>query len=472
MPLVHHSHVSHLSSAIPKAVPDTVRERGRRAVSSAVRRRARLRWTAVVAAVTVLALPAVAVPAAATSDPSDPSVQPGAASVSSGPSDQPGPSDQADPASNPVSDVPDVPVVPNQAVPLDDFYTPPTPLPDGANGEVVRWREEPRQLSARNYLVMYHSTNATGQDIPVTGRVLVPTTPWRGEGPRPIVSVASGTRGVGDTCAPSRWLDYERPFIEPMLLAGWAVVVTDYEGLGTPGGHTYVVGQSEGRTVIDIVRAATNLPATGLQAGGKVAFSGYSQGGGGAMWAGELQPEYAPELDLVGVAAGGVPADLSEVADGLDGQVGFGFLLFAAYGLDAAYPELDLGSYLNERGRATYEREKDACVEATIAHAFQNIGMFTSTNPLRSPQWQARLAENRLGANPPDVPIRLFHGTLDEIVAPGQARALRDEYCAAGAEVQWEWHLGEHVSTMVTGAPGVITFLDRRFKDRPFLVHC
>jgi hypothetical protein len=370
------------------------------------------------------------------------------------------------------SDVPDVPVVPTPARAADDFYNPPDPLPDGADGQVIRWREEPRRLSARNYLLMYHSTNATGQDVPVTGRVLVPSTRWRGAGPRPIVSVASGTRGVGDTCAPSRWLDYERPFIEPMLLAGWAVVVTDYEGLGTPGMHTYVVGQSEGRAVIDMVRAATSLPATGLEAGGKVAFSGYSQGGGGAMWAGELQPSYAPELDLVGVAAGGVPADLTEVAEGLDGQIGFGFLLLAAYGLDAAYPELDLERYLNERGRETYEREQDACVDATLGHAFQNIGMFTTTNPLRSPEWQARLDENRLGANPPDVPIRLFHGTLDEIVAPGQARALRNEYCAAGADVQWEWHVGEHVSTMVTGAPGVIAFLDRRFRDRPFLAHC
>lgn len=435
MPLVNRSHAS---SAVSSAVPEPGR------------RRSRLRWTAVVAALTVLGLPGVAAVPASAADPS-------ATTAPAGSSPAPSSAGAAQPAdlfaradqraqvgesakvsgTSSSSDVPDVPVVPNQAVPLDDFYTPPTPLPDGADGEIVRWREEPRQLTARNYLVMYHSTNATGQDIPVTGRVLVPNTPWRGEGPRPIVSVASGTRGVGDTCAPSRWLDYERPFIEPMLLAGWAVVVTDYEGLGTPGGHTYVVGQSEGRTVIDIVRAATNLPATGLEAGGKVAFSGYSQGGGGAMWAGELQPEYAPELDLVGVAAGGVPADLSEVAEGLDGKVGFGFLLFAAYGLDAAYPELDLESYLNERGRETFEREKDACVEATLPHAFQNIGMFTSTNPLRSPQWQARLDENRLGANPPDVPIRLFHGTLDEIVAPGQARTLRDEYCAAGADVQW-----------------------------------
>lgn len=409
----------------------------------------------IVATLVVLALPAAALPAAAA-----PSTTATTALTPAGP------------IASAAPDLPDLPDVPAEARADDDFYTPPTPLTDGANGEVVRWREEPRQLSARNYLLMYHSTNATGQDVPVTGRVLVPSAPWRGDGPRPIVSVASGTRGVGDTCAPSRWLDYERPLIEPMLLAGWAVVVTDYEGLGTPGMHTYVVGQSEGRAVIDMVRAATNLPATGLEAGGKVAFSGYSQGGGGAMWAGELQPGYAPELDLVGIAAGGVPADLTGVAEGLDGKVGFGFLLLAAYGMDAAYPELDLEAYLNERGRETYEQEQDDCVDGTLTHAFQNIGMFTTTNPLHSPKWRARLDENRLGANPPDVPIRLFHGALDEIVAPGQARALRNEYCAAGADVQWEWHLGEHVSTFVTGAPGVITFLDRRFRDRPFLGHC
>ncbi|WP_423463792.1 lipase family protein [Promicromonospora sp. MS192] len=432
------------------------------------RRRARRRWNAAVAGlavVTVAALGAAPAEALAPAEAGGPPAVP-AAALSPG---------TATPSSSTTAsgpDLPDVPTVPHQSVAMDDFYTPPAPLPDGADGEVVRWREEPRRLSARNYLVMYHSTNATGQDVPVTGRVLVPTTPWRGEGPRPIVSVASGTRGVGDTCAPSRWLDYERPFIEPMLLKGWAVVVTDYEGLGTPGMHTYVVGQSEGRAVIDMVRAATNLPATGLAAGGKVAFSGYSQGGGGAMWAGELQPAYAPELDLVGIAAGGVPADLTEVAEGLDGQVGFGFLLLAAYGLDAAYPELDLHSYLNERGRQTYEDEQDACVDVTLGHAFQDIGMFTTTNPLHEAAWQARLDENRLGANPPDVPVRLYHGTLDEIVAPGQARTLRDEYCAAGADVQWEWHLGEHVSTMVTGAPGVVAFLDGRFRERPFLAHC
>ncbi|WP_369374212.1 lipase family protein [Promicromonospora sp. Populi] len=423
--------------------------------AATARRRTPRRRTAVVAALAVLVLPALEVLPA------------GAAAASAATSDS-ATSDSATSHSAAASDA-EVQTAPTVA---DDFYTPPDPLPDGDDGEVIRWREEPEQLSARNYLVLYHSTNGGGQDIAVSGRVLVPNSPWTGEGPRPIVSDASGTRGLGDSCALSRSLDYRGPTISAMLGKGWAVALSDYEGLGTPGGHAYAVGQSEGRSVIDVVRAATNLPATGLAAGGKVAFSGYSQGGGAALWAGELQPTYAPELDLVGISAGGVPADLRAVARGLDGQLGFGLLLFITYGYNTAYPELDLQSYLNERGLATFEAEQGACVGVTYAHAFQNMRLFTTSDPLDSPAWQARLDENRLGANPPDVPIRLYHGLIDELVAPGQARTLRNEYCAAGADVQWEWHLGEHALAMVTGRPGVVTFLDKRFRDVPFTANC
>ncbi|GAA1866120.1 lipase family protein [Myceligenerans crystallogenes] len=357
-------------------------------------------------------------------------------------------------------------------VPPDDFYDPPAGLGDGANGELIKVREQPAGWDARTWMVMYHSTNATGEDIPVTGRVVVPHQAWTGEGPRPIVTVGSGTRGVGDDCAPSRWLDYERPFVEPLLLKGYAVVITDYEGLGTPGTHTYMVGQSQGRTVLDMVRAATNLTASGLRAGGKVAIIGYSQGGASAAWAGELWASYAPELDVVGVAAGGVPADLTAVSEDLDGRIGFGLLLLAAFGYDAAYPELDLDGYLNDKGRAMYAEQQDACVDAALAFALQDLDVYTDEDPRYTAAWQARFTENQPGKNPPRVPVFLYHGLVDEIVPARQAAAYRDTVCAAGADVRWQWHLGEHVSTMVTAAPAVVAFVDNRFKGRTFYPTC
>jgi secretory lipase len=375
-----------------------------------------------------------------------------------------------------------LPVVPASAAAADPppgpagdaFYTPPSPLPAGADGDVLRWRPLPAQPGAQGYLVLYRSRSATDTPIAVSGRVLVPATPWTGAGPRPIVSVASGTRGIGDRCAPSKFQpDYEKPlFVDTMLRRGWAVAITDYEGLGTPGLHTYVVGRSEGHTVIDAVRAATRLPAAGLAAGGPVAFSGYSQGGGGAAWAGELAPSYAPELTVAGITAGGTPADLDVVAKSLDGGIGFGFLLLSALGLDAAYPELDLPAYLNERGRTLYETQQDACVEAVFGYAFGHIADYTTANPLTTPKWQARLAENELGARPPKAPVFLFHGTLDEIIPPAQAQTLRREYCAAGVDVTWGSYVGEHVTTLAFSAGDVVNYLGDRFAGKPARSNC
>lgn len=356
----------------------------------------------------------------------------------------------------------------------DAFYTPPSPLPDGADGDVVWWRPLPDSGSAKEYLVLYRSRSATDTPIAVSGRILVPAASWTGPGPRPIVSVASGTRGIGDRCAPSKFQpDYEKPlFVDAMLSRGWAVAITDYEGLGTPGLHTYVVGRSEGHTVIDAARAATRLPAAGLAAGGPVAFSGYSQGGGGAAWAGELAPSYAPELRVAGITAGGTPADLNVVAANLDGGVGFGFLLLASLGLDAAYPELDLPGYLNDRGRRLYATQQDACVDAVFGYAFGHIADYTTSNPLTTAKWQARLAENELGARPPQAPVFLFHGRLDEIIPLSQAQTLRREYCAAGVDVMWRSYLGEHVTTLAFSAGDVVQYLADRFAGKPAHSDC
>ncbi|OLR93107.1 triacylglycerol lipase [Actinokineospora bangkokensis] len=354
----------------------------------------------------------------------------------------------------------------------DAFYTPPAPLPDGVAGDVIWWRPMADRSNAKQYLVLYRSTSATGQPIAVSGRVVVPKAAWKGTGPRPVVSVAAGTRGIGDGCAPSKYLDYEAPFVDPMLNKGWALALSDYEGLGTPGVHTYVVGQSEGHAVIDAVRAATRLPAAGLAAGGPVAFSGYSQGGGGAAWAGELAPTYAPDLKVVGITAGGTPADLIAVSKLLDGGVGFGFLLLASLGFNAAYPELDLPRYLNAKGQELFATKQDVCVDQVFGYVFQRISDYTTSNPLNDPAWQSRLNENKLGARAPKAPIFLFHGQFDEIIPLEQAQTLRKQYCAAGVKVNWGTYIGEHVTTMAFASGDVVNYLTDRFAGKAAKSNC
>ena len=68
--------------------------------------------------------------------------------------------------------------------------------------------------------------------------------------------------------------------------AGYLVAFSDYEGLGTPGRHPYLVGESEGRSVLDAAKAAAQLP--GADAGDQLAIWGHSQGGHAALWAAQL----------------------------------------------------------------------------------------------------------------------------------------------------------------------------------------
>jgi predicted alpha/beta-fold hydrolase len=151
----------------------------------------------------------------------------------------------------------------------------------------------------RAWQVLYRSTNGRGDADAVSGTVMVPDTPWLGGGPRPIVSYAVGTHGLGDQCAPSYTLatGAESEYIVAMSLAlakGWAVAVTDYEGLGTPGDHAYMVSISAGRAALDIARAAARIPGAGLTPQAPIALWGYSQGGAATASAAEQAKDYAP----------------------------------------------------------------------------------------------------------------------------------------------------------------------------------
>ncbi|MBN6036644.1 lipase [Amycolatopsis sp. 195334CR] len=355
--------------------------------------------------------------------------------------------------------------------PFDDsFYTPPSTLPAGKPGDVIRWRPSIpglNTLNANAWEVMYLSVNALGKPNAVTGTVLVP----KGVDPAkaPIVGFGVGTQGPAFKCTPSKAISrgtlYDQPAINDSLSAGYAVAVTDYEGYSKDTVPTYIVGQSMGPALIDSVRAAQNLDAAKLSKTSKVVFQGYSQGGGAAMWAAEKQPSYAPELNLVGVAAGGVPADLNEVAKGLDGYLGFGFLAFAAVGLDTAYADLKLDSYLNDTGRTELQEAKEnACVVELLAnYPFKKISDYTTSNPLNTPQWQARLAQNKLGANPPKVPVFQYHAVADEIVNTPQADALHKTYCGKGVKVQWNTYLAEHLTGIFAGNGDAHQWITDRF---------
>src|SRR3954447_2733651 len=165
--------------------------------------------------------------------------------------------------------------------------------------------------AAYNDLVLYRSAGQDGKPIAVSGAVAVP----RGKPPKggwPILTWAHGTTGIADVCAPTRApvaVSYVRRDLGDFLKAGFAVVSTDYQGLGTPGTHQYLVGKEEGRSVLDIVRAARQLDP---RLGKRVVIAGHSQGGHAALWAAALAPKWTPEVEVRGTVAFAPASHFSE----------------------------------------------------------------------------------------------------------------------------------------------------------------
>jgi pimeloyl-ACP methyl ester carboxylesterase len=219
-----------------------------------------------------------------------------------------------------------------------------------------------------------------------------------------------------------------------------------------------------------VVRAATQIDGADLSRDAPVGIWGYSQGGGAAASAAEQAKDYASELNVVGVAEGGVPSDLRAVARNLDGSAAFGLLAGAAAGFDAAYPDVGIRGFLNAKGRELIAKVRQECTaELGARHAGRRLAEFTTmADPLDFPPLVKVLRDNRIGAQAPDMPVRLYHAQLDELIPLGVANRLMREYCGRGVRTQFQVIPAvEHVGGAVLGAPGSVSWLADRFAGRP-----
>jgi fermentation-respiration switch protein FrsA (DUF1100 family) len=328
------------------------------------------------------------------------------------------------------------------------------------------------RIRARVWRVLYRSTSAIGTPTAVSGTVLMPR--GRPRGARPLIGYAVGTHGIGDAAAPSRLLarglEWEAGMIAMVLSRGWAVAITDYEGLGTPGDHTYMVGRALGPNVLDAMRAARSLDPTQLPIDGPAAIIGYSEGGAAAAWAGQLQPTYAPEVELAAVAAGAAAADVETAGPSLDGTFFSFFIAYGGIGYAAAYPELDLDSYLTPMARKGIAalRESSILQAMMFGPRFVRASDLTQPNVLELPEWRRRLRENRLGEIAPAAPVLLHHARRDQIVSFKQSLTLRDDWQGLGADVRLYVTRGgvDHISGALAGTPVALDWLARRLARR------
>lgn len=364
---------------------------------------------------------------------------------------------------------------PRRRVSIEEaFYLPPDPLPPGPPGELLRAEQMDAyvvpgmRLRAKAWRILYRSTSAVGEPTAVSGTVLIPA--GRTTKPRPLIGYAVGTHGIGDACAPSRLiargLEWEAALISMVLARGWAVALTDYQGLGTPGDHTYMVGRALGPNVLDAMRAARELDPVTLPVGGPAAIVGYSEGGAAAGWAAQLQPSYAPDVPLVAVAAGAAAANLEAATPSLDGTFFSFFIAYGGIGYAAAYPELELDPYLTPMARAGIERLRRSSVFDAIRSGprFVRASDLTEPNVLELPEWRRRLRENRLGDLVPEAPVLLHHARRDHIVSFEHSVNLREEWSARGGDVRLYITRGgvDHMSGAVAGTPVALDWIARR----------
>ncbi|MBB1025112.1 lipase family protein [Dietzia sp. DQ12-76] len=364
------------------------------------------------------------------------------------------------------------------------FYTPPADLP-AVPGTVIR--SEPMvitpsfpdivaggTLTADAQRIMYRSTGAAGGPVAVTGTYLQPRAPWNGSGPRPLAVVTPGTQGQGDQCAPSKSMEvglgigtapvslaagYSLIDAYSLLAEGFAVVVTDYEGLGTPGHHPYVNRVSQGRSALDAARAAVRLAGTDLALESPTVVSGYSQGGGAAAAAAEMHREYAPELNLVGVAAGAPPSDMLGTLERVDGGVLTGAVGYAINGILQVHPELRpaFDRQLNDEGRRMLEVTSTQCVgETAFAYGLRRTTEFTVhgnslAEAARSEPEILRVLESyNLGRVAPTVPALVLIGRNDDVVPHDTAVDLVRNWCAQGTVVELR------IAELPALAPGLV----------------
>jgi pimeloyl-ACP methyl ester carboxylesterase len=360
-----------------------------------------------------------------------------------------------------------VPAASAKAPAGDAFYTPPSPVPGKAHGDLIWSRAEDAPSNMRlagasqNLLVLYRSTGIGGTAVADSGAVAIP----KGKPPKggwPVLTWAHGTTGLADQCAPTRMARQTDAYTTDLrsqfaayLKAGYAVAAADYEGLGTPGVHPYLIGSSEGHAVLDIVRAARKIDK---RIGRSVAIMGHSQGGHAALWAAALAPKYTPELTLRATVAFAPASHIKDQANLLDVLTQpsplSGLVASIFRGADVAYPSLQVPSLLSDRALALYPSVDDKCLGDL--YAGDSWGGLAPSEILKSGVDRAPLLDAADKSDPENLtiktPIEILQGGSDGTVIPLFTDQLVNELGQKGAKVTYKKYPGVDHSPVVRAA--------------------
>lgn len=344
----------------------------------------------------------------------------------------------------------------------------PQPLPPGEPGEIIDVEELDLGDDYIGYRILYHSRSLRGDDIAVSGFVATPA----GEPPPggwPLIAYAHGTTGTADICAPSH--DAEAEIIaDGPYLEGYAIAATDYEGLGTPGLHPYIVGKSEARGVLDSVRALQHLGS--LSVTNEFVVWGHSQGGHAAIHAGQHWQDYAPELKLLGVASGAPPSQFALLYGVLLGGPFQGYLAMASAAFAEAYDEIELDQVYTDEAIALMDVLETGCTQ-DVFDVFNPLSaeeMLKVASPLGVSPWDRVIVENDTNQAPVPVPLLILHGSADEQIPALSSQILLGQLCVLDGQgptvrILYEGH--NHGSVIAAQRDDLLGWIADRFAGEP-----
>jgi predicted esterase len=364
----------------------------------------------------------------------------------------------------------------------DSYYAAPRTVPSEP-GQLIRSEPFTRGVpeNATGYRILYTTTQQDGSAAVASGLVVVPR---KGAGDWPVVDWTHGTTGVARQCAPSLLSEpFESGalFVLPQVInRGWALVATDYIGLGTEGKHPYLIGRPSAHASLDAVRAARQLD--GARLGKKTVAWGHSQGGGAALWTGALAKDYAPDVHLSGVAALAPATNLPQLTSGLDKVTGgsvFGSYVIWAYA--AQYPDVTWKQYVRPGAEVVVRQMSARCLSGPDLFASVLTGLAMTADPdvlAKDPATGAFGARLRQNIPPSDipVPVLLGQGAADTLIKPSAQRGFVKDLCRAGTSVDYRTYAGlGHVALAEADSkaiPDLMEWTADRFNGKPAKSTC
>ena len=356
----------------------------------------------------------------------------------------------------------------------DAFYDPPPDLPRQP-GALLR-REPLKDVilpaGMRGWRILYATTVNDSTPATAVATVFAPTHPHAG--PCPVIAWEHATTGLLQKCMPSLLSAPTKgiPWCNRIVRAGWVMVATDYSFAEKGGPHPYLIGEGEARAVLDSVRAARQMSELTLDK--RMVAWGYSQGGHAALWTGIVGPRYAPDLEILGVAAIAPAANIQKIlAMNVEADKRFGPYLALSY--SRFYPDITFEQALRPEAVDAARQIVNLCcflppedaerVQA-LAATFDGPALATNSNKALQARLEQNTADGLITA-----PVVIAQGLSDIVVPSSATDAYVEERCSANQRLEyWTFAGRDHFAIVQPDTPLeelLIKWTTARFADEP-----